>query len=54
MKKTLLKLLCLVMAMTLLCGCAPSVDETVEQILSLGQSPDDNSRTWYEIFVYSF
>ena len=54
MKKTLLKLLCLVMAMTLLCGCAPSVDETVEQIRSLGQSPDDNYRTWYEIFVYSF
>ena len=54
MKKTLRMLLCLVMATTLLCGCAPSVDERVEYIRQLGQSPDDNYRTWYEIFVYSF
>ena len=54
MKKTLLKLLCLVLALTLLCGCTPSVDETVEALQQLGQSPDDHYRTWYEIFVYSF
>lgn len=26
----------------------------LEQIRALGESPDDNYRTWYEIFVYSF
>lgn len=26
----------------------------LEQIALLGESPDDNYRTWYEIFVYSF
>ena len=29
-------------------------EENLAQILALGESPDDNYRTWYEIFVYSF
>lgn len=28
--------------------------QALEQISALGESPDDNYRTWYEIFVYSF
>lgn len=29
-------------------------EAALAQIHTLGQSPDDNYRTWYEIFVYSF
>ena len=29
-------------------------DKAIAQIKTLGKSPDDNYRTWYEIFVYSF
>ena len=29
-------------------------ERAVSQIKALGESPDDNYRTWYEIFVYSF
>ena len=28
--------------------------KTLDSIHALGESPDDNYRTWYEIFVYSF
>ena len=35
-------------------GAALNTQERVEQIAQLGVSPDDNYRTWYEIFVYSF
>ncbi len=28
--------------------------KALEEIYALGESPDDNYRTWYEIFVYSF
>lgn len=28
--------------------------QALEEIRALGQSPDDNYRTWYEVFVYSF
>ena len=52
--RTLGKLLCILMALSLLCGCGPSLEERLEGIAALGESPDDNYRTWYEIFVYSF
>ena len=52
--KKLGKFLCLLMALTMLCGCSPSVDERIDEIRTLGECPDDNYRTWYEIFVYSF
>lgn len=29
-------------------------EETLAQIARLGESPDDNYRVWYEIFVYSY
>lgn len=52
--KVPMKLISLLLVVLLLCGCAPSVDDTLAQISALGESPDDNYRTWYEIFVYSF
>jgi glycosidase len=33
---------------------APQTEKALSEIKKLGQSPDDNYRTWYEIFVYSF
>lgn len=64
------KFLCALLAAALLTGCAPGGGETtgpkstepvrhgLEERLAdyaqLGQSPDDNYRTWYEIFVGSF
>jgi len=53
------KLLALVLALLLLSGCAsaPQLSKTeaaLAEISKLGTSPDDNYRTWYEIFVYSF
>lgn len=79
------KLLCLLVSVVLLAGCAvtaqpdqaatapeqsgaaaPSpapemeaeptqtIDETLASLRAMGQSPDDNYRTWYEVFVYSF
>ena len=52
--RKLTRLFCLLMALTMLWGCGPSVEEQIDRITALGQSPDDNYRTWYEIFVYSF
>ena len=52
--KVPMKLISLLLVVLLLCGCAPSVDDTLAEIAALGTSPDDNYRTWYEIFVYSF
>ena len=78
--KRMTRLLCLLLALVLLVGCAPSGDNTestaspepsgevlvtepmepvktqqaLEEIKLLGDSPDDNYRTFYEIFVYSF
>ena len=52
-----MKLVCLLLAVLLLCGCTakPSgVEGVLAEIAKLGESPDDNYRTWYEIFVYSF
>ena len=80
------RILCLLLALTLLVGCAPSganngstaspepsgevlatepteaaepkeaikTKQAIETIKQLGESPDDNYRTFYEIFVYSF
>ena len=33
---------------------APQTEKALSEIKKLGGSPDDNYRTWYEIFVYSF
>ncbi len=33
---------------------AVKTEQALSQIHALGESPDDNYRTWYEIFVYSF
>ena len=66
MARHLKKLLCIVLVMFMLVGCAPTspsnsaynsiekVEERLQQYAQLGTSPDDNYRTWYEIFVYSF
>ena len=53
------RVLCLVLSLLMLAGCASGsgkspVEENLEKIHALGQCPDDNYRTWYEIFVYSF
>ena len=68
--KHLTRLLCLVLSVLLLAGCGSNAPDfsgafiqnqtpkqtakALENIHALGQSPDDNYRTWYEIFVYSF
>ena len=78
-----LRILCLLLALLLLVGCAPSganndsvtspessgevlateptkaqeavkTEQAIENIKQLGENPDDNYRTFYEIFVYSF
>lgn len=66
MARHLKKLLCIVLVVFMLVGCAPTspsntpynsiekVEERLAQYAQLGSSPDDNYRTWYEIFVYSF
>ena len=58
------KLLSLLLVALLLCGCAApggeptlsaaETEKNLASIRALGESPDDNYRTWYEIFVYSF
>ena len=53
------KLLSFLLAALLLAGCAAPAAQTktekaLEQIAQLGTPTDDNYRTWYEIFVYSF
>ena len=53
------KLIALLLAAVLLltgCGAAEksATEQALENIAQLGTSPDDNYRTWYEIFVYSF
>ena len=62
--KSMRRILCLLLACLLLVGCnttapdssgaALDTEKKIEQIQQLGESPDDNYRTFYEIFVYSF
>ena len=63
--KRSIRFVCLLLALLLLCGCAENTtapessgaaftEAALKQIQALGKSPDDNYRTWYEIFVYSF
>lgn len=33
---------------------ATATQQALQDIYALGESPDDNYRTWYELFVYSF
>ena len=52
------KLLSIVLALMLLAGCAApaaqsGTEKKLAEIAQLGTSPDDNYRTWYEVFVYS-
>ena len=62
--------MCLMLSLLLLSGCAftnapdssgafsqtgaKQTEKALAEIRALGESPDDNYRTWYEIFVYSF
>jgi len=68
------RILCLLLSVLILVGCAPvganndsnaapgssgavlatKTERAIEGIKQLGESPDDNYRTFYEIFVYSF
>ena len=65
--KRFTRLLSLLLCLVLLAGCgttqvkqeapepvAAETEKALAQIAALGESPDDNYRTWYEIFVYSF
>ena len=72
--KHMTRILCLLLSVILLVGCAPSganndssaapgssgavlatkTQQTIDEIKQLGERPDDNYRTFYEIFVYSF
>ena len=68
--KHLTRIVCLVLSVILLAGCGTNAPDfsgafiqnqtpkktakALENIHALGESPDDNYRTWYEIFVYSF
>ena len=65
MARHLKKLLCIVLVVFMLVGCTPTspsnsessmdqLEARLKQYAQLGSSPDDNYRTWYEIFVYSF
>ena len=54
---TVKRILCFLLISVLLTGCASGAAKTekaLEAISALGTSPDDNYRTWYEIFVYSY
>ena len=65
MARTLKTLLCLLLVIVMMVGCThPTIDPTEPEALSLedrlaayaelGTGTDDNYRTWYEIFIYSF
>lgn len=54
---TVKRILCFLLISVLLTGCASGAAKTekaLEAISALGTSLDDNYRTWYEIFVYSY
>ena len=62
--KSMHRILCLLLACLMLTACnttapdssgaALDTQQKVDQIKQLGESPDDNYRTYYEVFVYSF
>ncbi len=68
--KQAVRILCLLLCLVILSGCTPNTtapdssgaaldgavktQQAIADISALGSSPDDNYRTWYEIFVYSF
>ena len=62
--KRMHRILCLLLACLMLTACNTSAPDSsgaaldtqqkVDQIKQLGESPDDNYRTYYEVFVYSF
>ena len=62
--KRMHRILCLLLACLMLTACnttapdssgaALDTQQKVDQIKQLGESPDDNYRTYYEVFVYSF
>ena len=65
MARHLRKLLCIVLVVFLLVGCTPTstsnpedsmakLEQRIASYAQLGTAPDDNYRTWYEVFVYSF
>lgn len=59
MKRRFFKLLSLALSVLMLSSCAvfdtrSETDKVVDDIKTLGESPDDNYRTWYEVFVYSY
>ena len=63
MMRVLRCLLCLLLIATMLVGCSKptsgddklTLEQRLENYSKLGyEIPDDNYRTWYEIFVYSF
>lgn len=56
MKSRVCSLLCGILVLALLSGCASTVttQEKLDEIAQLGTSPDDHNRVWYEIFVYSY
>lgn len=57
MARTVKRILCFLLISVFLTGCASGAAKTekaLEVISALGTSPDDNYRTWYEIFVYSY
>ncbi len=57
MALTVKRILCFFLISVFLTGCASGAAKTekaLEEISALGTSPDDNYRTWYEIFVYSY
>ena len=65
MARHLRKLLCIVLVVFLLVGCTPTstsnpedsmakLEDRIASYAQLGTAPDDNYRTWYEVFVYSF
>ena len=68
MTRTLRLLLCLLLVTSMLVGCSQptsdggedstpvelTLEQRLEKYAELGSSPDDNYRTWYEVFAYSF
>ena len=66
MARALKSLLCLLLVIVMLVGCShptadapagsktPSLEDRLAAYAELGTGTDDNYRTWYELFIYSF